>query len=179
MSLDGVVQGPVPESNYEHAGWLMPYLDPDLGQLIGESITGGDALMGRVTYKWFESSFFAQSGRIGEVMGQQHKYVVSTTLKKAAWNNSTLLSGNILQDIRGLKQQPGKDIIISGSITLAQTLMEHNLIDEFSLATYPVVLGSGKRLFKDGTAKMTLQLIEAKPISNGGVLLRYQPYRNE
>jgi dihydrofolate reductase len=163
MSLDGVVQGPGPEDNFELAGWTMPYFTPEIGQIIGESIAASDALLlGRVTYQGFESSFSSQTDGMSMALNNQPKYVVSTTMKQATWKNSTLINGNVIQEIRDLKQQPGKDIAISGSITLAQSLMEHGLIDEFGL-------------IKDGAAMMTLNLLEARPLSNGVVYLRYQP----
>ena len=176
MSLDGVVQGPGPEDNFEHAGWTMPYFSPEIGQFIGESMAASDAmLLGRVTYQGFEASFSAQTGGMADAMNNQPKYVVSTTLKQATWKNSTLINGNVIQEIHALKQQPGKDLAMSGSITLVQSLLEHGMVDELSLITYPLVLGSGKRLFKEGMAKITLKLLEARSIPNGVVLLRYQP----
>ena len=175
MSLDGVVEGPGPENSYEHAGWTMPYFSPEIGQIVGESVAASDALLlGRVTYQGFESSFSAQTDDMAVALNTMRKYVVSTTMKSADWNNSTLISGNIIEEITKLKQQPGGDIAISGSIRLAQSLMEHDLIDEYSLIVYPVVLGSGKRLFKDGTPMTSLKLVETRPTSSGVVLLHYQ-----
>lgn len=175
MSLDGVVEGPGPQDAFERAGWTMPYFTPEIGQIIGEITASSDALLlGRVTYQGFESSFASQSGGMADVLNNQLKYVVSTTLKTATWNNSKLINEHVVEEITRLKQQPGKDISVSGSIMLVQTLMEHHLIDECSLLLYPVTVGAGRRLFKDGSAMKTLKLVEAKPTSSGVVHLRYQ-----
>jgi dihydrofolate reductase len=170
VSLDGVIEAP--------ETWTYPYFNDEIGAHLGASYTTSDALLlGRVTYQTFAASFSSQTGGMADTMNNQTKYVVSTTLKTADWNNSTLIHENIPAEIAKLKQQPGKDITVTGSSTLIQTLVEHDLIDEYSLLVYPVVLGTGKRLFKDGIAKTTLKLIEAKPTSSGVVLLRYHPER--
>jgi dihydrofolate reductase len=110
-------------------------------------------------------------------MNSLPKYVASTTLKKVGWNNSTLLKGNIAAEISRLKQQPGQDILIAGSGELVHSLKQSDLIDEYRLMVFPIVLGSGKRLFKDGSAIKTLRLVEAKPFKTGVVVLTYQPER--
>lgn len=102
---------------------------------------------------------------------------MSTTLKTADWNNSTLLQGNIAEAITTLKQQQGQNIVVSGSRRLVQSLMQFGLVDEYALLVYPIILGAGKRLFSDGLKTSSLRLIEARPFSNGAVLLRYQPER--
>src|SRR5258708_36727793 len=178
VSLDGVMEAPGPDSNFKYAGWTMPYFNDEIGKFISDSMAGSDALLlGRVTYEGFAASFSSQTGGVADVMNNQTKYVVSTTLKKVEWNNSRLIKGNIPEEIAKLKQQPGKDISVSGSGTLVQTLIQHDLIDEYSLLVYPVVLGTGKRLFREGIAMTTLKLVDAKPTSSGVMLLRYQPER--
>lgn len=177
VSLDGVMEGPGPGDVFEHAGWTMPYYNEEVQKVVSDGMSRSDALLlGRVTYQGFEAAFSSQTGGIADVMNSFTKYVVSTTLKKAEWNNSRLIKGNIAEEIMKLKQQPGKDIAVSGSGTLVQTLMQYDLIDEYLLLVYPVVLGSGKRLFRDGN-KTTLKLIEAKALSSGIVVLTYQPER--
>ena len=186
VSLDGVVQAPGHpdedrEGGFEQGGWTMPYWHDDIGTTIFASMGASDAmLLGRKTYQGFAAAFSpAPAGDpFADYMNNTPKYVVSTTLKEADWKNSTLISSNVADEVRRLKQQPGKDISISGSGTLVQSLMQHDLIDEYRLLVYPVVLGKGKRLFPDGL-KATLKLVETKVFSSGVVLLRYQSDRKE
>lgn len=176
VTLDGVMEGPGPDEGFEHAGWTMPYFDEEIGQVLGESMSRCDSLLlGRVTYQTFAAAFSSQTEGIAHIMNSLPKYVVSTTLKTAEWNNSKLIKGNVAEEIAKLKQQPGKDILVNGSGTLVQTLIHHDLIDEYALLVYPVVLGTGKRLFRDGSK--TLKLIQTKPLRSGVVNLSYQPER--
>jgi dihydrofolate reductase len=178
MSLDGVIEGPGPVDDFVHAGWTMPYFNEEVGQIIDENAAQSDALLlGRVTYQSFAAFFSTQTGGDADMMNNIHKYVASTTLKKAEWSNSTLLKGNIIEEIAKLKQQTGKDITISGSGTLVHSLMKHGLIDEYSLLVYPVILGTGKRLFAEGV-KTNLKLMGAKALSSGVVHLSYQTAAN-
>ena len=168
MSFDGVVEAP--------EKWSFPYYTDEIQKHIGASMAASDAmLLGRVTYEGFEAAFSQGSGGDADAMNNMPKYVVSNKLKSADWKNSTLIKGNIIDEIKKLRQQPGKDLAISGSITLAQSLMKQGLIDEYALLVYPVVLGTGKRLFAEGVPTIPLKLIEARPMSSGVVLMRYQP----
>lgn len=178
MSLDGVYQGPGPSDQFEYAGWTMPYFNDEVGGYIGSRVATADALLlGRNTYDSFAATFAPQSGGMADVMNNMPKYVVSTTLKSADWNNTTLINDNVAEAVRQIKAQPGQDISISGSGTLVQSLLQHNLIDELSLLVYPVVLGTGKRLFPDGW-KTDLKLIESRSLGTSVVLLRYEPAGN-
>jgi dihydrofolate reductase len=176
MSLDGVVEGPGPGDTFERKGWTMPYYSDEIGQVVGESFAKNDAmLLGRVTYQGFANTFGSQTGGMADVMNNTHKYVVSNTLQKAEWNNSELIKGNnIAEQIAALKRQPGKDIGMSGSGTLVQFLLEQGLLDELMLLVYPVVVGTGKRLFKDGF-DTTMKLAKAQSFSTGVVHLVYLP----
>jgi dihydrofolate reductase len=177
VSLDGVIEGPNIGDPYEHAGWADAYNSEEAQKVVSDSMSKGDALLlGRVSYESYAAAFSSQTGGFADLMNGLRKYVVSTTLKKTEWNNSTLIKGGdrIAEEIAKLKQQPGKDIGVSGSATLVQTLMHHDLIDEYVLLVCPLVLGSGKRLFSD-VGKTSLKLIEAKPLSLGVVVLTYQP----
>ncbi|WP_375782057.1 dihydrofolate reductase family protein [Paenibacillus baekrokdamisoli] len=116
-----------------------------------------------------------QTGEYGEMMNGYPKHVVSTTLEEVEWNNSELIKGDIAEEVSKLKQQPGKDILVFGSCSLVHTLMELDLIDEYRLMVFPVVLGSGKRLFGEGLDKKTLKLVETKTFSSGVVVLTYHP----
>ena len=145
ISLDGVVQGPGPGDDFELAGWTMPYWDDDVAAFVGAGMTAADTLLlGRVTYQGFAAAFAESSGPDAEAMNAYRKYVVSTTLEQADWTNSSLIRGNVVEEVARLKQQPGQDIGMSGSGTLVQSLLRHKLIDELNLLIYPVVLGRGK-----------------------------------
>ena len=156
----------------------MPFMSDDVGQVIFESMQNSDAmLLGRRTYADFAAFWPAvpADDPIGQFMKNQTKYVVSTTLDKAEWKNSTLITGNAIEELTKLKQQPGKNITIVGSGTLVQSLLEAGLIDEFELMLCPVVLGVGKRLFKEGTATRTMKVLEVKSFDSGMTFLRLQP----
>jgi dihydrofolate reductase len=174
ISLDGVVQGPGPVDDFELAGWTMPYWDDDVAAFVGAGMAAADTLLlGRVTYQGFAAAFASSTGPDAEVMNTYRKYVVSTTLEQADWNNSHLIRGNVVEEVAKLKQQPGQDIGMSGSGTLVQSLLRHNLIDELNLLIYPVVLGRGRRLFEDGI-KLNLKLEQSKTSSSGVLLTTYQ-----
>ena len=186
VSLDGVVQAPGDpeedrEGGFELGGWTRPYWQDEIGETIFASMSASDTmLLGRKTYQGFAAAFSsAPAGDpFTDQMNNTPKYVVSTTLKKLEWKNSTLISGNVVEEVRRLKQQPGKDIAISGSGTLVQTLMQHDLIDEYNLLVYPLLLGKGKRLYPD-ELQAKLKLVETKTFSTGVVLLTYRPDRKE
>lgn len=154
MSLDGVIENPM---------WTIKYWNDDIAAFKGEESNAADALLlGRVTYDGFAQAWpqrtDEESG--GVYFNGVAKYVVSNTLKSADWNNSHIISGDVVAGIQALKAQPGKDIAVHGSGVLVQTLMQHNLVDEFRFLIYPVVLGKGQRLFTDIPA--TLELVEQK-----------------
>ncbi len=185
VTLDGVMQAPGgaeedTEGGFVHGGWTWPYWHDDIGAHFFQSISQCDAfLLGRKTWQIHGGAFepMAVGDPFGDVMNNMQKYVVSTTLQSTTeWRNSTLISQNVVEEVRKLKEQPGKDIYVDGSSTLVHTLTQHDLVDEYSLLVYPVVLGSGKRVFSDGL-RVNLKLIESKPFPSGVVLQRYQPNR--
>jgi dihydrofolate reductase len=184
VSLDGVMQAPGHSDEdraggFTQGGWTMPYWHDEIGMVIFGSMQASDTmLLGRKTYEGFAAAFgSAPAGDpFVDHMNNTPKVVVSTTLDKAEWQNSTLIKINVAEEVRKLKQQPGKDISISGSCQLVHTLMQHDLIDEYQLLVYPVVLGSGKRLFPSGF-DTKLKLVEAKSFPTGVMLLRYQSDR--
>jgi dihydrofolate reductase len=168
LSLDGVMEEPA---------WTFPYWNDEIAQFKGEETSAGEALLlGRVTYQGFAAAWPKSEDEGADYFNNARKYVVSTTLDKVEWNNSTLLKDNIVIEITKLKQQEGSDIVVHGSGTLVQTLMLHDLVDRYRLLVYPVVLGKGKRLFQEGTTA-TLKLVEAKSFSSGVAALIYQPHR--
>lgn len=184
LTLDGVMQAPgAPqedtEGGFKHGGWQMPYFDEDSGEIMKKNITATEALLlGRKTYQIFAAYWptAPADDPFGQKFNSIPKYVVSTTLDKAEWNNSTLIRSNIPEEVARLKQQPGSGIIsVTGSGKLAQTLMKHNLVDEYVLWINPIVLGSGKRLFENGVAPSHLKLVDSKTTGSGVVVLIYQP----
>jgi dihydrofolate reductase len=170
VSLDGVTQDPA---------WSLPYWNDDIAKFKSDEMFASDALLlGRVTYQGFAAAWPESADEGADRMNNLPKYVVSTTLDKVEWNNSTLIKDNIVEELTKLKCQDGQDILVYGSATLIHTLMQHDLIDEYRLLVYPVVLGKGQRLFSD-ESKATLKLVESKAFSSGVVALIYQPERKE
>src|SRR3712207_80414 len=152
--------------------WHFPYFNDEMGEAIGAAMSRADAfLLGRVTYEEWAAYWPNQNPDESEISGYMNdtpKYVVSTTLEEPLeWQNSTLIGDNVGEEISGLKEQPGKDISISGSPTLVRSLLEDGLLDELRLMLYPIVVGSGKRLFEDGGDQKALQLVDSKTFSTG------------
>lgn len=181
ISLDGVIQAPGgadedTDGGFAHGGWTWPYWHDDIGAHFDEVMRESDAmLLGRKTWQIHGGAFepMEAGDPFGDVMNGMPKYVVSTTLASAdAWRNSTLIKGDIVEQVRALKAQPGKSIVTDGSSVLVHTLVQHDLVDEYRLHVYPVVLGSGKKLFPDGV-RVNLRLVEAKPLPSGVTMMRY------
>jgi dihydrofolate reductase len=186
LTLDGVMQAPGDpqedtEGGFKHGGWQVPYFDADAGKILAESMaeTYG-LLLGRVTYQNFANYWphAPADEPFAKQMNSMPKFVVSTTLDKVEWNNSTLIKRNVAQEITKLKQQAGTgNLVVVGSSKLAQSLMQYNLVDEYELWLHPVVLGGGKRLFDNGIAKTNLKLVDTKTTGSGIVVLRYAAER--
>ena len=183
ITLDDVIQAPGgadedTEGGFPHGGWTWPYWHDDIGVHFSQAMMQADALLlGRKTWQIHGGAFepMAAGDPFGDAMNGIAKYVVSTTLKSAsAWRNSTLIGGNVVEAVRKLKQQPGKDILSDGSSVLIHTLVQENLVDEYRLHVYPLVLGSGKRLFPEGQ-RVNLQLVESQALPTGVVFQRYRP----
>jgi dihydrofolate reductase len=177
VSLDGVMEGPGPADDFPLAGWTMPYWDDDVAQFVDASMGESDTLLlGRITYQGFAAAFGAApvDNPDAATMNSFNKYVVSTTLEQAEWANSTVIRENVVEEIARLKEQPGANITISGSGQVVHTLMRANLIDEYQLLIYPVILGQGKRLFPPDVP-VTLELVEARTSAKGVLLVTYRP----
>lgn len=176
LTLDGVMEDPGGDSTFKHKGWSMPYWDNEIGKLKFDELFAADALLlGRITYQGFAKAWPSVSDEMGfaDRMNGIAKYVVSSTLASADWSNSHILNGDVVEEVTRLKQQPGQNILIAGSGQLIQTLARHNLVDDYYLLVYPVVLGSGKRLFRDDT-EAVLKLVETRSYASGVALLHYQ-----
>lgn len=187
VSLDGVMQAPGgvdedTDGGFRYGGWTGPYWHDDIGANFVQEMSKCDTfLLGRKTWQTHGEAFepMPAGDPFGDIMNNMHKVVVSTTLKSAAaWRNSTLISQNVVDEIRKLNGQPGKDIYVDGSSVLVHTLAQNDLVDEYSLLVFPVVLGNGKRVFPDGFYA-GLKLIEIRSFPSGVVLMRYQPDRKE
>jgi dihydrofolate reductase len=178
VTLDGVMEDPGGGEKSAHGGWSFQFWNDEAMQYKFDELFAADALLlGRVTYQGFAAAWPTMKDDAGfaDRMNGLPKYVVSTTLQTAEWNNSTIISENVVEEITRLKQQPGQDILVGGSGQLIQTLMQHDLIDEYKLMVHPVVLGGGQRLFRDGSTNRVLTLVETKTFSSGVVVLTYQP----
>ena len=161
------------------AQWFTPYDSDDRREYITESVLGCDAiLLGRTTFEMLAPHWSAMKNNeegLADKLNSVSKYVVSSTLKKAEWNNSTIIKEKVVEEITKLKQQAGHEIQIEGSATLVQSLMKANLIDEYRFLVHPIIAGSGKRFFKDGMDANKLKLVKTKTLDLGVVLLCYQP----
>lgn len=182
ITLDGVVQAPGgkdedTEGGFVHGGWTHPYWHDDIGAHFFQAMSLADALLlGRKTWQIHGGAFdpMPDGDVFGDVMNGIRKYVVSNSLESAAaWRNSTIIRGDVAESIRQLKGQPGKNILLDGSSQLVPLLAQHDLVDEYMLHVYPLVLGSGKRLYPEGQ-RLNLTLVEATPLPTGVVFMRYR-----
>lgn len=182
VTLDGVMEDPGGAEGFKYGGWSFQFWSEEAAKYKFDELFASDALLlGRVTYQGFAKAWPTITDEAGfaDRMNNLPKFVVSTTLEVVAWNNSTLIKENIAEEVAKLKQQPGQDILVAGSGDLVHTLMHSDLIDEYRLMVHPVVLGSGKRLFTEGTNTLKLQLLETKTLSSGVVVLTYRPMSKE
>jgi dihydrofolate reductase len=183
LTLDGVMQAPgAPEEDssgrFRYGGWMAPYWDAVVASVIGGDMGHGEQLellIGRRTYEIF-AAFWpdAPPDEKPEVMNDARKHVASRTLKQVDWKNSTLVDGDVVDYVRRLKEQGGPEIQVHGSGQLIQTLLENDLVDEFRLWIFPVLLGEGKRLFGDGTIPAGLRLLESRTSRTGAIFARYE-----
>jgi dihydrofolate reductase len=176
ISLDGVIQAPGDPSEYERGGWAIGGGQEGM-QFKFEELMASDAqLLGRVTYEGFAKAWptMEGTGAFGEKMNEMPKFVVSSTLREAEWNNTTVLSGDVATDVRALTERFAGDVLVGGSGTLVQSLLELDLVDELRLMVFPVVLGKGKRLFGETSEKKQLRLVDSKGIDGGVFILTYQ-----
>jgi dihydrofolate reductase len=182
LTLDGVMQAPgAPdedrEGGFEHGGWSAPHFDEGMGEVVSGWVGQADALLlGRKTYEIFAAHWpnVPAEDPIAAKLNSVPKYVASRTLETADWENSTLLGNDVAGEVADLKQRIDGEIQVSGSSDLIQTLIEHDLVDEYRLSIFPVVLGSGKRLFGDGTIPSGLRLVDAQTSTTGVAMHTYE-----
>jgi dihydrofolate reductase len=190
MTLDGVVQAPISpgedaDGGFRHGGWHVRHTgDPTFQQRVAETVGGADGyLFGRRTYENFAAHWPSASPEeqvLAEPLNTRPKYVASTTLAQPlAWRNSTVLQGDVARAVTALKRQAGGDLLVIGSTRLVQTLMEHGLVDEYRLIIDPVIVGGGKRLFRDDGALRRLRLVDSQVTATGAIIATYVPAADE
>ena len=183
LTLDGVMQAPGgptedPSGGFEHGGWLVPYADEDMGNAMAGWFENADAfLLGRRTYEIFAASWPTVTNPddpIASKLNALPKHVASRTLDDVSWNGATLIEGDVAEQVAALKREPGRELQVHGSGNLGQTLIQNDLVDEYRLLVYPVLLGEGRRLFADGTVPAALRLVDSRTTSAGVTLNTYE-----
>jgi dihydrofolate reductase len=180
VTLDGVIQDPAGDEGFRVGGWVGLIKDsPQLNKLALDEALGAEAwLLGRRSYEWFAARWPSRSGELADRLNSLPKYVVSSTLEHPAWNNSTVLKGDVLTEVSKLKQALNGEIVVPASFQLVRTLMEHDLVDELRLKIFPVVLGAGERLFGETSDKKPMRLFDTQTVEGGIACLTYQPVRD-
>jgi dihydrofolate reductase len=175
VSLDGVVQDPAGDEGFRVGGWVGLIKDsPQLNQLALDEALGAEAwLLGRRSYEWFAARWPSRSGELADRLNSLPKYVVSSTLQDPTWNNTTVLKGDVVNEISKLKQELNGEIVVPASFQLVRTLIEHDLVDELRLKIFPVVLGAGERLFGETSDKKRMRLVETQTVADGIAFLTY------
>ena len=177
VSLDGVVEDPGGAEDFKYGGWSFEFNRGDEGDRfkLDEALESEALLLGRVTYEGFAEAWPSREGEFADKFNNMPKYVVSSTLDDPEWNNSTVLEDDLVKAVSELRQRPDGDIVVHGSVQLVQALLEHDLVDELRLMVFPVVLGSGKRLFGETSDKKPLRLVDSKTVGDGVAILIYEP----
>jgi dihydrofolate reductase len=179
VSLDGVMEAPGGGEDFKHAGWTFEIGRGEEGDKfkLDETLASEALLLGRVTYEGFAAAWPSRTDEVGfaDKFNSMPKYVVSSTLEDPEWNNSTVLKGDVATEVAKLKEEHEGDIVVHGSAQLVQALVEHDLVDELHLMVFPVVLGTGKRLFGETSDKKSLRLTDSRTVGDGVAILIYQP----
>jgi dihydrofolate reductase len=180
VTLDGVIEDPSGDEGFRHGGWVGRVTDrPEAGKVLLDETLGAEAeLYGRRTYEFLASRWPSRSGELADRLNGMPKYVVSSILEDPEWNNSTVLKGEVVEEVSKLKQEVDGEIVVPASIQLVRTLMEHDLVDELRLMVYPVVLGAGERLFGETSDKKPVRLIDRRTLDDGLAYLAYEFVRN-
>jgi dihydrofolate reductase len=179
VTLDGVIEDPAGDEGFRVGGWVGLIKDrPQLNKLALDEALGAEALLlGRRSYEWLAARWPSRSGELADRLNSLPKYVVSSTLDHPGWNNSTVLTGDVLNEVSTLKQRLDGDIVVPASFQLVHTLLEHDLVDELRLKIFPVVLGAGERLFGETSDKKPMRLLDIQTVEDGIAYLTYQPVR--
>ena len=177
ISLDGVIEAPGGGEKFKYGGWTFKISRGEEGDKfkLDETRSSKALLLGRVTYEGFAAAWPSREGEFADKFNAMPKYVVSSTLTNPTWSNSTVLKGDVADQVRKLKQKQEGDIVVHGSARLVQTLLENDLVDELRLMVFPVLLGSGKRLFGEMSNLKALRLVDSKVVGEGVTILRYEP----
>ena len=177
ISLDGVIEDPGGAEDFKHGGWSFEIARGDEGDQfkLDETMASEALLLGRRTYEGFAKAWPSREGEFADKFNDMPKYVVSSTLEDPEWSNSTVLKGDVADEVAKLKQEQDGDIVVHGSAQLVQSLLEHGLVDELRLMVFPVVLGTGKRLFGETSDKKPLRLTHSKTVGDGVTILIYEP----
>ena len=180
VTLDGVIQDPAGDEGFRVGGWVGLIKDrPQLNKLaLDEALAAEAMLLGRRSYQWFAARWPSRSGELANRLNSLPKYIVSSTLENPAWSNSTVLKGDAVNEVSKLKEELDGEIQVAASFQLVHTLMEHDLVDELRLKIFPVVLGTGERLFGETSNKKAMRLVDTRTVE-GGVVLTYQRVREE
>jgi len=181
VSLDGVMEDPGGAENFRHGGWTFEIERGEEGDRfkLDELAASEALLLGRVTYQGFADAWPSREGDFADKLNSMPKYVVSSTLDNPEWDNSTVLEGDLAEGVNKLKDSHDGDVVVHGSAQLAQSLLEQDLVDELRLMVFPVVLGSGKRLFGNTSDKKRLQLVDSKIVGAGVAILTYRPAQSQ
>jgi dihydrofolate reductase len=177
ISLDGVIEDPGGIEDFKHGGWSFEIDRGEEGDKykLDETLHSAALLLGRVTYEEFAAAWPSRDGEFADRFNSLPKYVVSSTLEDPEWNNSTVLEGDVVDEVSRLKRQLEGDIVVHGSARLARALIEHDLVDELRLMVYPVVLGAGERLFGETIDKKPMRLVDTRTVGDGVAILTYEP----
>jgi dihydrofolate reductase len=177
VSLDGVIEDPGGSENFKYGGWSFEIPRGEEGDKfkLDETLASKALLLGRVTYEGFAQAWPSREGEFADKFNTMPKYVVSSTLEAPAWTNSTVLKGDLAEEVQKLRREQDGDIVVHGSASLVQALLENDLVDELRLMVYPVVLGRGKRLFGEAGDKKPLALVDSKIVGDGVAILIYRP----
>jgi dihydrofolate reductase len=176
VSLDGVMEDPGGSEDFKYGGWSFEFNRGDDGDQfkVDETFDADALLLGRVTYEGFADAWPSREGEFADKFNQMPKYVVSSTLRDPDWNNSTVLGGDLAEEVAKLKEEHDGDIYVHGSAQLVQGLMENDLVDQLNLMVFPVVLGTGKRVFGETSDKKPLKLTDSKTVGDGVAILVYE-----
>jgi dihydrofolate reductase len=181
VSLDGVMEDPGGSENFKYGGWSFEFSRGDEGDQfkLDETMSSDALLLGRVTYEGFAAAWPSREGEFADKFNTMPKYVVSSTLDAPEWSNSTVVNGDLAEEVTNLRRRHERDIVVHGSAQLVQALVDGDLVDELRLMVFPVVLGSGKRLFGETSDKKALRLVDSKMVGDGVAILVYERARQE